>query len=111
MSSLLIRFILSLLLTIIIEVAVAFAFRIKGKDLLLVILVNVLTNPVAVLLSVLTGDKKCVQLLIELVVIFTEGCYYKKYSAKLKHGLLFSATANGISYSLGILINHLMVFR
>ena len=111
MSSLFLRFLWSFLLTILIEMAVAFAFRMKGKDLLLVILVNVLTNPAAVLLSVLTGDKRWVQFLIELVVIFTEGWYYKRYSTELKHGLLFSAAANGISYSLGILINYLMVFR
>lgn len=110
MSSLVMRFAISLLLTLLLELIVACAFRMKGKDLLLVVLVNVLTNPAAVLLSILSGNQKAVQLFIEAVVILTEGWYYKKFGSKIKRGYVFSFAANSISYGLGEVLPY-FVFR
>lgn len=105
MSSLMCTFFLSLFLTLLFELFVAAIFRVRGKDLLLVILVNVLTNPAAVLFSVLAGNRKMIQLFIEAVVILTEGCYYKKYSGRIKNGFWLSAVANVVSYGLGLLLH------
>ena len=110
MSSLVIGFFLSLLLTLIFELLVAVVFGLKGKDLLLVLLVNILTNPAAVLFSIMTGNRRVVQLFIEAVVILTEGWYYKKYSSKIKSGFAFSVIANIISYGLGLVLNHIRLF-
>ena len=105
MNGLLVVFFLSLFLTLLFELLVAAAFRVKGKDLLLVLLVNILTNPAAVLFSLLAGNSGIVQLFIEAVVILTEGWYYKKYSCKIKNGFVFSVAANVVSYGLGFFLN------
>lgn len=104
MNGLLNVFILSLFLTLLFELSVAAVFKVKGKDLLLLVLVNILTNPAAVLFSVLTGNRIIIQLFIEAVVILTEGWYYKKYSS-IKKGFLFSVVANVVSYGLGLILN------
>ncbi|MBQ8597394.1 MAG: hypothetical protein IJ409_06365 [Lachnospiraceae bacterium] len=108
MSDLWLRFMPSLVLTLFIELTVAKCFRIRKRDLLLVVLVNILTNPAAVLLSLLSGNLKSVQLLIEVVVILVEGWYYKRYSKEIDREYLFSLTANGISYGLGFFLNCLV---
>lgn len=108
MNDLLLRFVISLFLTLAIELVVACLFRVKGKDLLLVGLVNVLTNPVAVLFSAFAGNTRGVQLAIEAVVILAEGWYYKKYSNTVKSGYVFSLTANGISYAIGIILPYIL---
>lgn len=107
MSGLLTAFILSLLLTLIFEFLIAVVFKIRGKDLLLVVLVNILTNPAAVLLSLFGGNERIVQLVIEVMVILTEGWYYKKYSSRMKNGFIFSAVANTVSYTLGIILSYI----
>lgn len=96
------RFCLSLLLTLLIEGVAARCLHIRKKDLLLVVLVNILTNPAAVLFSMLFGDKKAVQLLLETVVILVEGWYYKKYGKEIRHGYVLSMILNGISYGMGL---------
>jgi hypothetical protein len=83
------------------------------KDLLLVVLVNVLTNPAVVLLYWLTElytDWNTVIVLIplELFAIFTEGYYYKKYGGNFNRPYLFSAAANIFSYGIGVLIQLLI---
>ena len=108
MNGLLLRFIISLFLTLVIELVVACLFRVKGKDLLLIVLVNVLTNPAAVLLSAFAGNKRIVQLVIEAVVILIEGWYYKKYSNAIGRGYVFSLMANGISYGIGIILPYII---
>ena len=105
MKVLILRLLISLLLTLLIECGLAIILRIKGKDLLLVFLVNLMTNPAAVLISILTGDVQWIQFLIEAVVIFTEGCYYKKYSRCIERGMLVSMLLIGVSYGLGLLFN------
>lgn len=102
------RFCLSLLLTLLIEGVAAVCLHIRKKDLLLMVLVNIVTNPAAVLLSMLFGDKKSVQLLLETVVILVEGWYYKKYGKEIKHGYVLSLILNGTSYGLGLGINYLL---
>lgn len=114
-QALIISLALSLLLTIALEVGFflftskLFAIKRNKKDLMLVVLVNVLTNPVVVLLHWLTAlytDWNTVIVLIplELFAILAEGYYYKKYGDSFSHPYLFSAAANIFSFGTGLLI-------
>lgn len=80
-------FVFSLIVTIIIEAAVAYCLRIRTiKKLLLITLVNILTNPPAVLLhwlgSIYLQDLPdlYLQLVIEIIVIVTEALIYQSFS-------------------------------
>lgn len=80
-------FVISLIFTIIIEVAVAYCFRIRTiKKLLLITLVNILTNPPAVLLHWLGSiylqniSDLYLQLVIEIMVVITEALIYQSFS-------------------------------
>jgi len=102
--------ILSLPLTIALETGF---FLLTGKrdkkDLLLVALVNILTNPVVVLSYYLavayTGrNLSVVKIPLELFAVVTEGYYYKKYGRNFRRPYLFSAAANMFSYWIGVII-------
>ncbi|MCL1895677.1 MAG: hypothetical protein FWG03_03930 [Clostridiales bacterium] len=80
-----------------------------GKDLLLVVLVNIITNPVVVLLFWLakayTGWNTIAVLIpLELFAVLLEGCYYKIYGKGFARPYLFSAAANMFSFWMGMLI-------
>jgi len=96
---------ISLLLTLVLEIGF---FLLVGKrdkkDLLLVVLVNVLTNPVVVLLYWLTGGNVLILILLEVFAVVTEGYYYRKYGQSFRRPYLFSFGANMFSYWLGVLI-------
>jgi len=102
--------ILSLLLTVALETGF---FLLTGKrdkkDLLLVVLVNILTNPVVVLsfymAVIYTGwNQTVIKIPLELFAIITEGYYYKKYGRGFKRPYLFSAAANMFSFWIGVII-------
>ena len=101
---------ISLLLTLIFEVGF---FWLTGKrnrkDLLLVCLVNILTNPVVVLfywLAVLYTklNSVIVKMLLEFCAVMVEGYYYKNYGEEFRHPFVFSIAANIISFGMGLLI-------
>ncbi len=80
-------FVCSLIVTIIIEAAVAYCLRIRTiKKLLLITLVNILTNPPAVLLHWLGSiylqalPDLYLQLVIEIMVVVTEALIYQSFS-------------------------------
>ena len=82
------------------------------KDLLLVVLVNVVTNPVVVLLywlAALYTDWNMIVVIIplEAFAILAEGYYYKNYGRCFKRPYIFSAGANMFSYWIGVLIQTL----
>ena len=106
--------VVSLVLTIVLETGF---FLLVGKrdkkDLLLVVLVNVITNPVVVLLywlAVLYGhwNRAAATLPLELFAVLTEGFYYKKYGRDFKRPYLFSVAANAFSYGVGALLQLLL---
>lgn len=104
MNELFFKLVISLLLTLVTEFPVAFLFQAKGKDLLLVFLVNTLTNPAVVLVSTLAGDRIFVQIILEVMAILAEGFYYNKYSTYIRKGSLCSFCCNLVSYSVGLLL-------
>lgn len=101
--------------TLLLELLMALAFRIrKPKDLLLVVLVNMLTNPAAVLFNWLGTQylqdiwSIFCQIPIELLVVLAEGCIYDTFkrntTADIRHPFWFSVAANLFSWGCGVLL-------
>lgn len=83
------------------------------KDLLLVIMVNVLTNPAVVLLywlAVLFTDwnTTIVKIPLEVAAVLVEGIYYKKYGESFKRPFIFSLAANAFSFTIGAVIQYFL---
>ena len=96
---------ISLGLTLLIELPIGFAMGMRGKKhILLMILVNILTNPAAVLLCWLG----VAQIPVEIAVFLVEaGIFYwfsKDDKWQIKHPVLLALLANLISWTSGILI-------
>ena len=107
--------IISLTCTLVIEISIAFILRYRGKDLLNVLLVNILTNPllnsVIVAINYYYGLKaRNISLYIfEVLVVLVEGFIYHKYLERRKiNGFLLSLILNVSSYVLGLLINEII---
>ena len=104
----------SLLLTIVLETGFFFiAGKREKKDLLLLMLVNILTNPAVVLLywlAVLYAGLNSVIIMIplELFAILAEGYYYKKYGCGFHRPYLFSFAANMFSFWIGVAIQFVL---
>ena len=110
---------ISLSLTIALEMAFFtltrkwFTSQCKKKDFLLVVLVNVLTNPVVVLLYWLAAfytnwNTILILTSLELFAVCTEGSNYKKYGSGFCCPYLFSAAANIFSFVIGMCIQLLI---
>ncbi|MDE5747317.1 MAG: hypothetical protein K2I21_07045 [Acetatifactor sp.] len=111
---------ISLVLTLVTELAIAFLFGLRTrKNVLLVVLVNVLTNPPAVLCNWLCRlylpyyNRVPVQLVIEAAVVIVEAFVYCRFARdeqrQIKRPVLLALTANGCSWLLGLLIGALKV--
>lgn len=99
----------SLALTLIIETAVCWFMGMRtGKELRLVILVNVLTNPAAVLACWLGAP----QLPVELAVALTEAWIYVWFSRDsewmIRHPVRMAVLANGLSWLFGLLFGGML---
>ncbi len=102
---------LSLLLTLIIELTVSCLFGInKREDILLILAANILTNPAVVTASFVL--KRTIyasvyywQIPFEAAVVIVECLLYRKFGKSIKRPLAYSAAANAISYSAGVLIS------
>ena len=101
-------FLVSLAMTLAIELPISRGMGMRGRKLLLLVaLVNLLTNPAAVLLHWLGVP----QIPIELGVILLEGTVYFWFSCddgwKISHPMRLSVVANAASWLLGFLIQHI----
>jgi len=101
---------LSLAITLILEIGYfLLTGRRNKKDLLLVAMVNVLTNPIVVLLYWLaylytSWNTVAVMVSLEVFAVLIEGFYYKKYGKSFKRPFLFSFAANAFSFTIGFLV-------
>ena len=108
--------IISLMFTIIIELCFSYFLKIRDKkDLLNVLLVNLLTNPLLNATSLFINIKfghRIIGLLIypmEICVVIIEGYIYKKYlKYKRINPYLLSLILNCCSYFLGLIINEII---
>jgi hypothetical protein len=103
----------SLALTLLIEVGFASACGKRGRDLVLVGLANILTNPVVVLAALLfrtyTSIPEAAYVTpMELLAVITEALIYKKGANSIHRPLLFSLCANILSYGLGLVIGQIV---
>ncbi len=101
----------SLFATIVVEIFIGYHLKIRNKkDLCLLLLVNIVTNPIAVLsyyciLYFLTFPTLLVKILIEVFVVVCEWIYYRKYSIEIKKPFQTSIILNVVSFCIGLLID------
>ena len=94
-------FALSLGLTLLIEVSVAYLWGLRKRELLTVFMANLMTNPLAVALH-LTGIP---QIPIEVGVVLAEGVAYSLHFDR--RPWLLALVSNGLSWGIGLLLNHI----
>lgn len=105
---------MSLLWTLLVEETIGFfwGFR-RKKYFLLIFLVNVVTNPVAVLSYWVNrkywfGPSLTVQIIIEILVVLTEAWIYSIFSKDeewdISRPILLAIVANAVSWGSGLLI-------
>lgn len=101
-------FAVSLGLTLLLEVPVAYCWGLRSRhDLTVAVLVNVLTNPAVVLLNGLLSATPwwAVQLPLEAAAIAVEGFCYRHCGEDVRRPYLLSLCANCISYGAGLVLN------
>lgn len=105
-----------LLLTIIIETSFAFLFKYRRNDLLVVVLVNIMTNPMLNALLICINIRISLQarnialLILEILAFIVEGFIYKKYLIRKNlNPFVLSFVLNVISYSIGEVINRFII--
>lgn len=101
-------FLLPLSLTLLIELAVALAWGLRDRDLLLCALVNLLTNPAVVLLHSLF-PAWWVTLLLEGTAVVVEAAYYSLCGTQISHPRLLALSANALSFCTGLLIGRMLL--
>ena len=99
----------SLALTLIIELIFSLLCRKRGRALVFVTLANILTNPAVVLGALLWRHfgLPCFWLYTaaaEILAVLAEGAVYKKSREGFSRPYLFSLAANGLSFTLGHLL-------
>ena len=104
---------ISLLLTLALELAFALVFKVRGRALLIVILVNILTNPAVVTLYLLFCRHFSLPALIivsvlEISAVIIEAIIYKTRCLSITKPFLFSLGANAFSYLCGVVIGALL---
>ena len=82
------------------------------KDLSLVVLVNILTNPVVVSLYWLAlqytaVDRIITTVLLELFAVLTEGFCYNMFGKDFRYPYFFSAAANVFSFGIGLILQRI----
>ncbi|MBD5150803.1 MAG: hypothetical protein HDT18_10680 [Oscillibacter sp.] len=101
----------SLLLTLVFEEGFALAWGLRGRrELGLVALVNILTNPAVVLLyytaaGPLHWNAIPVTVVLEASAILVEWLCYRAFSEQVKRPFLFALLINLFSYGAGCVIN------
>ena len=101
-------FAVSLGLTLLLELPVAYYWGLRSRhDLTVAVLVNVLTNPAVVLLNGLLPATPwwAVQLPLEAATITVEGFCYRHCGENICRPYLLSLCANCISYGAGLVLN------
>ena len=95
-------FVLCLGLTLLLELPVAYLWGLRGRELVTVLVANVMTNPLAVALN-LCGIP---QVPIEIGVGLAEGLAYRLHFDK--RPWLLSLVSNAVSWGIGLVLNHVL---
>ncbi len=98
---------ISLLLTLVLEGLFGLIWGIKGKrDWLLLLIVNVVTNPIVVTLHYCVSSFWVVTLVLEIAAVLAEWLAYRRWGRTTHPAFLFALCANCFSYFSGLLINY-----
>ncbi len=102
----------SLALTLVLELLFVLLWGLRGRDLLLCALVNLLTNPPVVLCALLWRHYGPAPLwlpvpLLEAGAVLLEGFFYRRNGERVRRPFLLSLCANAFSYGLGLVFNTL----
>lgn len=102
------KLVLALLMTEAIEVPVCLLMGLRRKELLIVLLANLLTNPAVNVLYLLAGlytplPEVLVIAVLEIAAVVTEWLIYRSLTES-KRPFLVSFVANAVSYGVGLLI-------
>ena len=104
-----------LITTLVIETMIAFIIGIRKKDILNIVLINFITNPLIVSLTVYFGfnygikAEKIAIIVLEILVLITEGFLYSKFLEYKKiNGFIISLILNFSSYFIGKIINYIV---
>ena len=109
-NAVLISLAVSLMLTLFLETVFYLVIGKRDvKDLKLLLLVNLLTNPIVVVSFWLTAiytqwNAYLAIIPLEFFAVIVEGWYYKKHGRSFKRPFLFSLCANAFSFGAGMLI-------
>ncbi len=111
-GTLLPTFAFSLGLTVVLECLIARIWRLRGRDYLLVLLVNLLTNPAVVYLhllfrSLLPGMLPLWQIPLEAAAVVVEGFCYARVPS-IRRSWWLAVAANLFSYSCGLCLHTLL---
>ena len=109
--------IVSLILTLIIEVTLALIIKVRDEeDVFTVIFASVVTNPIVVfsvnMINLLDNYvlTRSIIYILEILVVFVEGYIFKKYMKSLKiNPYLFALYLNGLSFFIGEVINIFLI--
>ena len=110
MSELLLSLGISLGLTVLIELSLSFLLGIRSRDLLLVFLMNLMTNPAAVFGCYVLKDYVSafwLTALIELSVIAAEGLCCQARGENIRHPWRLALLLNLCSYTIGEVIQYI----
>lgn len=100
-------FLFCLALTLTIELPLALLWGVRGQDLLLCALANVLTNPAVVLLN-LIFPAPWLLLLLECAAVGVEGVVYRLCARHIRRPFLFALWVNACSFGLGLVIGGIL---
>ena len=108
MTSYPLMLVLALLLTEAIELPVCLLFGMRGRDLIFVLLANVLTNPLVNVLYAIAClytpiPPAAALAVLESAAVLAEWRVYR-FATGAKRPFLISLTANAVSFGLGLLI-------
>lgn len=96
----------SLALTLALEGLFGWIWGVKGKkDWGLLVLVNLITNPIVVSVHHWVCGTGAMVVVLELSAVAVEWLAYRRWGRTLRPALLFSLCANCFSYFSGVLIN------
>lgn len=97
---------ISLGLTLVLESIFGLIWGVKGKrDWLLLLLVNVVTNPIVVTLHYCVSTFWGFTIVLEVFAVVAEWLAYRKWGRTTCPAFLFALCANCFSYFSGLLIN------
>ena len=100
------NYVIALGLTLAFELGLALIWGIRKRDLILVVLVNVLTNPAVNLIhSLLLGQSLLFHTVLpELAAVAVEALLYCRLENSIRRPVLFAILANLFSYSMGLIL-------